>query len=71
MVFVPDAQARREIAARTACDDRTIRRVYLHPERCKSATHYRITQGAKALGYAPPPGRPITWSRSEPPPRMR
>jgi|GEM_PF-6520588 len=53
---VPDAQSRREIAARAVCDDRTIRRVY-RGEVVKPASHERIRRAAVALGLPLPPAR--------------
>jgi hypothetical protein len=53
---IPDAQSRREIAARAICDDRTIRRAY-RGDAVKPASHERIRRAAVSLGLPLPPAR--------------
>jgi hypothetical protein len=47
-------QARRELAARALTPEKTIRRVYAHPEQARSTTLERIARATRELGLPEP-----------------
>lgn len=51
----PTAQEIREICAKTACDDRTVRKVYRGIP-VLSSSWSRVARAARELGHPEPPG---------------